>query len=61
MISDVERLSNRVSGLQKHFNLANQDLEKIVISSDKITSSGRKLESLEFDEEKKTKSIESAL
>jgi DNA recombination protein RmuC len=61
MISDVERLSIRVSGLQKHFNLANQDLEKIAISSDKITSSGRKLESLEFDEEKKTKSIESTL
>ena len=49
ILMDVERLGLRVTDLQKHFNLANQDIEKIVTSSKKISSSGRKLDSLETE------------
>jgi len=47
ILLDVERLTNRVQDLQKHFNLANKDIENIVISSKKIATSGRKIDSIE--------------
>ena len=37
----------QVQDLQKHFNLASQDIEKITVSSKKIATSGRKLNVLE--------------
>jgi DNA recombination protein RmuC len=47
ILIDVDRLGLRVQDLQKHFNLANKDIEKIVSSSNKISRSGRKLEKFE--------------
>ena len=47
ILIDVERLNNRVQDLQKHFNLASNDIEKIVVSSKKIATSGRRLDVLE--------------
>tara|TARA_Y100000817_G_scaffold168289_1_gene131531 strand:+ start:27 stop:1109 length:1083 start_codon:yes stop_codon:yes gene_type:complete len=47
VLIDIERLNSRVQDLQKHFNLASQDIEKITVSSKKIVTSGRKLNVLE--------------
>ncbi len=50
LLDDVERLSNRVYDLQRHFGQANQDIDKILVSSDKITKRGQKIEQLELQE-----------
>ena len=50
LLEDVERLSGRVYDLQRHFGQANQDIEKILVSSDKINKRGRKIEQLELQE-----------
>ncbi len=63
IVDDVHRLRERVNKLQNHFGLVNKDLDQILISSDKISSRGRKIETLDFDyeaeksleEKKKTK------
>jgi DNA recombination protein RmuC len=48
LMEDVSRMHDRVLDLQRHFGMANKDIEKIVTSSDKITRRGAKIEKLEF-------------
>jgi DNA recombination protein RmuC len=50
LMQDVHRLRERVLDLQRHFGLANGDLEKILTSADKIAGRGRKIESLDLVE-----------
>lgn len=51
LTDDVNRLRDRVLNLQRHFGQANKDIEQILTSSDKISSRGRKIETLDFDRE----------
>jgi DNA anti-recombination protein RmuC len=44
------RFRERVLDLQRHFGQTNQDIEKILTSSEKIASRGRKIETLDFEE-----------
>jgi DNA recombination protein RmuC len=48
-MQDVNRLRERVLDLQRHFGLANADVEKILTSAEKITSRGRKIENLDLE------------
>lgn len=48
LMNDVGRMHDRVLDLQRHFGQAGKDIEKIVISSDKITRRGAKIEQVEF-------------
>lgn len=50
LMDDVGRLRDRVLDLQRHFGQANEDIDKILTSSDKIAARGRKIEALEFEE-----------
>ncbi len=50
LLADVERLRQRVYDLQKHFGMARADIDKIVTSSDKITSRGQRIENLELED-----------
>ena len=49
LMQDVNRLRERVVDLQRHFGLANSDLEKILTSAEKITSRGRRIEALDLE------------
>ncbi len=51
LMDDVHRLRDRVLKLQQHFGQSAKDIELVLTSSDKITSRGRKIETLDFDEE----------
>ncbi len=51
LMEDVHRLRDRVLKLQQHFGQAGKDIELVLTSSDKITSRGRKIETLDFDDE----------
>ena len=51
LMDDVHRLRDRVLNLQKHFGQSAKDIELVLTSSEKITSRGRKIETLDFDEE----------
>jgi len=51
LMEDMGRFRDRVLDLQRHFGQANSDIEKILTSSEKITSRGRKIETLDFDDE----------
>jgi DNA recombination protein RmuC len=51
LMEDTGRLRERVLDLQRHFGQANADIEKIVTSSERIHSRGRKIEALEFEEQ----------
>jgi DNA recombination protein RmuC len=42
-------LRERVLDLQRHFGQANEDIEKILTSSERIASRGHRIESLEFE------------
>lgn len=53
LMDDVHRLRERVLNLQRHFGQANKDIEQVLTSSEKITSRGRKIETLDFEEEAK--------
>lgn len=50
LTKDMERLVSRVSSLDKHFEQARQDVEKIKISASKAGGRAEKLESFEFDQ-----------
>ena len=50
LMDDMGRFRERVLDLQRHFGQANQDIEKILTSSDKIAQRGRKIETLEFED-----------
>jgi DNA recombination protein RmuC len=51
LMEDMGRLHERVLDLQRHFGQANQDIEKILTSSERIASRGHKIENLEFEGE----------
>ena len=48
LMEDVGRLDERVRKLQGHFNLANRDIDEILVSSGKVAKRGQKIEALEF-------------
>jgi DNA recombination protein RmuC len=50
LYSDVERLSDRVGNLDRHFAQAAKDIEEIRISSDKATKRARRLDNFDFEE-----------
>ncbi|MFV0473665.1 MAG: DNA recombination protein RmuC, partial [Pikeienuella sp.] len=50
LTKDMDRLAERVGALDRHFEQARQDVEKIKISAAKAGSRAGKLESFEFDE-----------
>jgi DNA recombination protein RmuC len=50
LLEDMGRLKERVGDLQKHFGLANADLEKLGVSADKINKRGLRIESLDLSE-----------
>ncbi len=51
LITDVQRLKDRVDNLDKHFGQANKDIEQIVVSANKILSRGEKISGVEFGDE----------
>ena len=48
LMEDVGRLDERVRKLQGHFALTQKDIDHILISTDKVTKRGQKIEALEF-------------
>jgi DNA recombination protein RmuC len=50
LMDDMGRFRERVLDLQRHFGQANQDIEKILTSSQKIAARGHKIGNLDFDE-----------
>ncbi len=50
LMADVSRLRERVLDFHKHFGLLGGDVEKILTSTDKIASRGRKIEDLDLEE-----------
>lgn len=53
LMGDMGRFRDRVLDLQRHFGQASDDIDKILTSSEKITRRGRKIETLDFDEDAK--------
>jgi DNA recombination protein RmuC len=51
LMDDMGRLRERVLDLQRHFGQANQDIEKILTSSERIAARGHRIEALEFEGE----------
>lgn len=51
LMQDVYRLRDRVLDLQKHFGQAGKDIDKILISAEKITSRGNRIEQVELDDD----------
>ncbi|MDA7949043.1 MAG: DNA recombination protein RmuC [Hyphomicrobiaceae bacterium] len=51
LMGDVHRLRERVLKLQQHFGQAGKDIELVLTSSEKITSRGRRIENLDFEED----------
>jgi len=49
LMEDMGRLRERVLDLQRHFGQANEDIEKILTSSERVASRGHKIENLEFE------------
>jgi DNA recombination protein RmuC len=50
LMDDLSRLDERVRKLQGHFSAAQKDVETIVISADKLTKRGQRIEALELAE-----------
>ena len=49
LMEDVDRLDDRVRRLQMHFGQANKDIDDIFVSTKKVTKSGQRISSVEFD------------
>src|SRR5262245_55578549 len=49
LTDDVDRLRDRVLKLQQHFGQVTDDVAQILISADKITKRGGRIEALEFE------------
>src|ERR1051325_1097497 len=49
LMDDLGRLRERVLNLQKHFGQTSEDVAQILISADKVTKRGGRIEALEFD------------
>ncbi|SON53646.1 DNA recombination protein RmuC [Hartmannibacter diazotrophicus] len=50
LMDDVARLRDRCLNLQKHFGQATGDLDQILISADKITRRGNRIDALGFED-----------
>lgn len=50
MMDDVHRLRDRVLALQKHFGMANKDIDLILTSSEKVTKRALKIGQVELEE-----------
>ena len=50
LMDDMGRFRERVLDLQRHFGQTNQDIEKILTSSERIAQRGRKIETLELED-----------
>ena len=50
LVEDVVRLGERVTDLKKHFGQANQDIDRVVVSAEKISNRGRRIEVLDFED-----------
>ena len=50
MMDDVHRLRDRVLALQKHFGMANKDIDMILTSSDKVTKRALKIGQVELED-----------
>jgi len=50
LMDDVVRLRDRALNLQKHFAQTSDDVAQVLISADKVTKRGAKIEALEFEE-----------
>ena len=48
LMEDLSRLDERVRKLQTHFGQATKDIDDILVSSNKVTKRGQKIEALEF-------------
>jgi DNA recombination protein RmuC len=48
LMEDISRLDERVRKLQTHFGQASKDIDDILVSSNKVTKRGQKIEALEF-------------
>ena len=51
LMGDLGRLRERVLKLQQHFGQASEDVTQVLISADKLTKRGGRIEALEFDGE----------
>jgi DNA recombination protein RmuC len=51
LMEDIGRLRDRAFNLQKHFGQASEDIEQVLISADKLSKRGARIEALEFDED----------
>ena len=51
LMDDMGRFRERVLDLQRHFGQANQDIEKILTSSERIAARGNKIENLDFEDD----------
>ncbi|MFG1271412.1 DNA recombination protein RmuC [Xanthobacter flavus] len=49
LVDDVGRLRERVGDLAKHFSQVGDDVQRVIISADKIARRGLRLEQLDFD------------
>ncbi|MDQ0317374.1 DNA recombination protein RmuC [Amorphus orientalis] len=49
LMDDVNRLFDRVMKLQQHFGQAQKDVEQIVISAEKVSKRGSRIEALEME------------
>jgi DNA recombination protein RmuC len=61
LVGDIDRLRERVLKLQQHFGQASDDIVQILISADKITKRGGRIESLEFDGEESPREARAVL
>lgn len=50
LLDDVGRMKERVLDLQRHFGQANEDVSKILISADKVSKRGHRIENLEIED-----------
>jgi DNA recombination protein RmuC len=51
LMDDMERLHGRVMNLQKHFGQANEDLQQILISAEKVEKRASRIREVEFEGE----------
>ncbi|MEO1748655.1 MAG: DNA recombination protein RmuC, partial [Pseudomonadota bacterium] len=57
LVEDLGRLDDRVRKLQTHFGQANNDIEQILVSTNKIGKRGRKIETMDFEPSETAKAI----
>lgn len=57
LLEDVERMDDRVAGLERHFNQSVEDIRKIRISTDKISRRGERIEEIQLTDESPTEEL----